>query len=431
MKLIEKLSKIWIGIDYPFFIYNDIELKFSQIISQNPIDLSLIQPGDVVAIIGDFTPACILTLLRLIDLETIIVPLTAETEHEHEYFFKSALVDVVIKDGLVNRRSNNQKHELINYLRKKNHAGLILFSSGTSGHPKAILHDLTIFLQRFETPRPTLRTINFLLFDHIGGINTLFHTLFNKGVVVAPEARTVDSVLKTCRKYNIELLPTTPTFLRLMLMSGAVPDKVPNCLKIITYGTELMDQSTLNDLCKLLPNIDFRQTFGMSELGIIRVKSEAKNSLFMKIGGEGIKSRVVNNVLQIFSETRMIGYLNAVSPFDQEGWYDTKDIVEIKNGYYKVTGRISDIINVGGLKFMASEVERVVLNFPNVLLAKVIAKQNPITGQHVELIVQPTKERILDKELLINFLKKKLQSHMVPKRIKIETVNVKHRFKKS
>jgi len=431
MKLIEKLSKIWIGIDYPFFIYNDIELKFSQIISQNPIDLSLIQPGDVVAIIGDFTPACILTLLRLIDLETIIVPLTAETEHEHEYFFKSALVDVVIKDGLVNRRSNNQKHELINYLRKKNHAGLILFSSGTSGHPKAILHDLTIFLQRFETPRPTLRTINFLLFDHIGGINTLFHTLFNKGVVVAPEARTVDSVLKTCRKYNIELLPTTPTFLRLMLMSGAVPDKVPNCLKIITYGTELMDQSTLNDLCKLLPNIDFRQTFGMSELGIIRVKSEAKNSLFMKIGGEGVKTRVVNNVLQIFSETRMIGYLNAVSPFDQEGWYDTKDIVEIKNGYYKVTGRISDIINVGGLKFMASEVERVVLNFPNVLLAKVIAKQNPITGQHVELIVQPTKERILDKELLINFLKKKLQSHMVPKRIKIETVNVKHRFKKS
>jgi acyl-coenzyme A synthetase/AMP-(fatty) acid ligase len=431
MKLIEKLSKIWIDIDYPFFIYNDIELKFSQIISQNPIDLSLIQPGDVVAIIGDFTPACILTLLRLIDLDTIIVPLTAETEHEHEYFFKSALVDVVIKDGLVNRRSNNQKHELINYLRKKNHAGLILFSSGTSGHPKAILHDLTIFLQRFKTPRPTLRTINFLLFDHIGGINTLFHTLFNKGVVVAPEARTVDSVLKTCRKYNIELLPTTPTFLRLMLMSGAVPDKVPNCLKIITYGTELMDQPTLNDLCKLLPNIDFRQTFGMSELGIIRVKSEAKNSLFMKIGGEGIKTRVVNNVLQIFSETRMIGYLNAVSPFDQEGWYDTKDIVEIKNGYYKVTGRISDIINVGGLKFMASEVERVVLNFPNVLLAKVISKQNPITGQHVELIVQPTKEGILDKELLINFLKKKLQSHMVPKRIKIETVNVKHRFKKS
>jgi acyl-coenzyme A synthetase/AMP-(fatty) acid ligase len=431
MKLIEKLSKIWIGTDYPFFIHNSEELKFSQILSLSPIDLSLVQQGDVVAIIGDFTPSTILTFLSLIDLGAIVVPLTIETEHEHENFFKSALVDVVIKNGLVNRRPSNQKNKLINYLRDKNHAGLILFSTGTTARPKAILHDLSLFLKRFETPRPTLRTINFLLFDHIGGINTLFHTLFNKGVVVAPEARTVDSILNTCRKFNIELLPTTPTFLRLMLMSGAVPDKVPKCLKIITYGTELMDQPTLDDLCELLPHVDFRQTFGMSELGIIRVKSEARNSLFMKVGGEGVQTRVVNNVLQILSESRMLGYLNAPSPFDQQGWYDTKDVVEIKDDYYKVTGRISDVINVGGLKFMASEVERFVLNFPNVLLAKVIPKQNPITGQHVELLVQPTKEGILDKELLMNFLKKKLQSYMVPKRIKIETINVKHRFKKS
>ena len=34
-----------------------------------------------------------------------------------------------------------------------------------------------------------------------------------------------------------------------------------------------MDQPTLDALCKILPNIDFRQTFGMSELGIVRVKA--------------------------------------------------------------------------------------------------------------------------------------------------------------
>ena len=62
-----------------------------------------------------------------------------------------------------------------------------------------------------------------------------------------------------------------------------------------------MDQPTLDELCKLLPQVDFRQTFGMSELGILRVKSEARDSLFMKIGGEGVETRVVNNVLQIRS----------------------------------------------------------------------------------------------------------------------------------
>ena len=431
MKLLDKLNEIWEDTDYAFLIHNGNELKFSQIASQNPVDLSLVKAGDVVAIIGDFNPLSILTLLRLIDLGVIVVPLTIQTVHEHEYFFESALVNVVIKDGVVTRRNHNQKHEFIESLRKLNHAGLVLFSTGTTGRPKAILHDLTFFLKRFETPRPTLRTINFLLFDHIGGINTLLHTLFNKGAVVAPETRTVDSVIETCRKYEIEVLPTTPTFLRMMLMSGAVPDKIPACLKVITYGTERMDQPTLDELCKLLPKVDFRQTFGMSELGIVRVKSKARDSLFMRVGGEGVETRVVDNVLQIRSKSRMLGYLNAPSPFDSEGWYDTQDVVEVMNGHYKIVGRTSDIINGGGLKFMASEVERVALNYPNVSLVKAYPKQNPITGQHVELVVQLTSEGAIDKDALVTFLKSKLQPHMVPKRVRIESVHVGHRFKRA
>lgn len=431
MRILEKLAEIWNGIDYPFLVHKHGELKFSDIASQIPCDLSDVRKGDVVAIIGDFNPPSILSLLRLIDIGVIVVPLTAETRHDHEYFYESALVDVVIDGSDVKRRSHNKRHEFIEKLRILGHAGLVLFSTGTTGRPKAILHDLTLFLKRFETPRPTLRTINFLLFDHIGGINTLLHTLFNKGVVVAPESRTVDSILATCRRFNVDVLPTTPTFLRMMLMSGAVPNKVPDCLKVITYGTERMDQPTLDELCKLLPKVDFRQTFGMSELGIVRVKSEARNSLYMKVGGEGVETRVINGVLHIRSNTRMLGYLNASSPFDAEGWYDTKDIVEVKDGYYKVTGRVSDVINVGGLKFMASEVERVALEFPSVSLVKATPKQNPITGQHVELQVQPAFDTVIDKGVFLKFLKERLQPHMVPKRIFIENVVIGHRFKKA
>jgi long-chain acyl-CoA synthetase len=431
MKILQKLGEIWNGIDYPFLIHKGDELRFSKIANQSLVDLSDVRKGDVVAIIGDFNPSSILTLLRLIDMDVVIVPLTDQTRHEHDYFFESAFVDIVIDGILVRRRPNNKKHELIEKLRELEHSGLILFSTGTTGRPKAILHDLTLFLKRFETPRPTLRTINFLLFDHIGGINTLLHTLFNKGVVVAPESRTVDSILETCGKFKVEVLPTTPTFLRMMLMSGAVPSKVPDCLKVITYGTERMDQPTLDELCKLLPNIDFRQTFGMSELGIVRVKSEARDSLYMNVGGEGVETKVLDGVLQIRSSSRMLGYLNAPSPFDAEGWYDTKDVVEVKDQYYKITGRISDVINVGGLKFMASEVERIALDFPNVSLVKALPKQNPITGQHVELLVQPTVENSVDKVALMEFLRARLQTHMVPKRIKIESVAVGHRFKKA
>ena len=192
-----------------------------------------------------------------------------------------------------------------------------------------------------------------------------------------------------------------------------------------------MDQPTLNELCDLLPNIDFRQTFGTSELGIVRVKSESRNSLFMKIGGEGVETRIINNVLQIRSQSCMLGYLNAISPFNNEGWYNTNDVVEEKNGYYKITGRIDDVINVGGLKFMPSEVERVALNFPNVSLVKVYGNNNPITGQHVESTVQPANPLTFDKKAFISYLKKSLEPHMVPKKIVIESVEVGHRFKKN
>jgi acyl-CoA synthetase (AMP-forming)/AMP-acid ligase II len=430
MPLIERLAQIWEGEQAPFLIHAGRELRFSDIESERSVDLDAVKAGDVVALIGDFEPTSIATLLRLIDMGTIVVPLTVDTRAEHPYFFETAQVDAIVEQDRVVRRPHADTHALIRHLRDLGHAGLVLFSSGSTGRPKAILHDLTQFLKRFETPRPAMRTLNFLLFDHIGGINTLFHTLFNKGVVVAPPQRTVDAVLETCREYDVEVLPTTPTFLRILLMSGAIPARFPPSLKVVTYGTERMDQPTLDELCRLLPDVDFRQTFGMSELGIVRVKSEARDSLFMRIGGEGIETRVVGGVLQIRSESRMLGYLNADSPFDEDGWYDSKDVVEAKGDFYKVVGRVSDVVNVGGLKFMASEVERVALEFPGVSLATVHARRNPITGQHVEMSVQPADGVELSKDELLAFMRSRLQAHMLPRRIVVEAVKTSHRFKR-
>tara|TARA_A100001015_G_scaffold305124_1_gene397363 strand:+ start:1324 stop:2616 length:1293 start_codon:yes stop_codon:yes gene_type:complete len=429
VEIIKILEERWEGVDHPFLVHSAGQLYFNEISKQEPIDLSSIKGGDVVALIGDFDPLSISTLLHLIDKKVILVPLTVETRSQHEYFFESALVDVVVEGNSIKHIQHKFKHKLVNKLRQEEHAGLVLFSTGTTGRPKAILHDLTLFIERFKTPRPTLKAINFLLFDHIGGLNTLLHTLFNKGTVVAPRSRSVSDILQTCDEHKIEVLPTTPTFLRMMLMSGSIPKDIPSTLKIITYGTERMDQPTLSALCELLPDIDFRQTFGMSELGIVRVKSEARDSLFMKVGGEGVETRVVDHVLEIRSQTRMLGYLNAESPFDDEGWYNTKDIVEQRDDFYKVTGRTSEVINVGGLKFMASEVERVALQYEGIELAKAEGKSNPITGQHVELTVQ-AKTNELDKKDFRVLLKSQLPSHMLPKRIKISKVAIGHRFKR-
>ena len=96
MDILEKLSDRWSGIDYPFLIYSNGSLRFDEVAYQQYVDLSEVKSGDVVALIGDFNPQSILTLLQLIDKNVILVPLTVGTRAQHEYFFESALVNVVI-----------------------------------------------------------------------------------------------------------------------------------------------------------------------------------------------------------------------------------------------------------------------------------------------------------------------------------------------
>ena len=430
MTVLGALKNRWHRASEPFMIDENGSISFSEIFENDSCDLSEISQGAVVALIGDFDARSICILLRLIDLNAIIVPLTEETSEQHQYFFQAACVEFVIREGICRKVAEPFFNKTIESLQKREKPGLVLFSSGTTGKPKAILHDFSLFLKRYEEPRPTLKVLNFLLFDHIGGINTLFHTLYNRGLIITCKSRRVEDILALCREHNIEVLPTTPTFLRMMLLSGLIPSQFPDCLKIITYGTERLDQITLSQLCDLLPGVDFRQTYGMSELGILRVKSEARDSLFMKIGGEGVESKIEDNILYLRSKTRMMGYLNAPSPFDNEGWYCTQDKVELKDGFIRIVGRNSEVINVGGLKFMAADVEQHLLKSEEVNFAKVYARPNPITGQHVEAIIQPRNSSTFDLQSFKNALISKIPKHMMPRRFKVQDLKISHRYKK-
>lgn len=434
---INHLRDIWSCSNYPFLQnVSGSELYFKDINNVNICEIDRIQSGDVVAVIGDFDSESIATILNLLSKGSIVVPLTKETKGQHEYFITESCTQYIYEKNNLVRIVSTQKfnHPLLDSLRKKGNPGLILFTTGTTGRPKAILHDFIPFISRYRTPRPPLKAISFLLFDHIGGINTLLHMLFNLGQIVAIPERTVKEVAKTIKNFSVELLPTTPTFLRMLSLYPDIEDKIGDSLKIISYGTERMDQPTLQRLCKQFPNVDFRQTYGMSELGILRIKSKSRDSLYMSVGGEGVETKIKNDILYIRSKNRMIGYLNAPSPFNEEGWYCTKDIVKLDDDQYlTITGRDSDVINIGGLKFMPSEIELACLNIEDIKFAKAYGVNNPITGQYLELSLElkNQKSNINDfKEFVINHLKSKLPRHMIPSRIKIKSQTLSHRFKK-
>ena len=67
MEIIEKLRSIWADSTDPFLVHPSGELSFTEIAEQDLTDISSIKRGDVVALIGDFNPRSILTLLQLIE----------------------------------------------------------------------------------------------------------------------------------------------------------------------------------------------------------------------------------------------------------------------------------------------------------------------------------------------------------------------------
>ncbi len=345
-------------------------------------------PGSVVAIDGDFSPASAAALLAVLAARGVAVPLTASVARKAAEFCETAGVQWIVTvdehDRMSLRATPRQaRPELIARLRAAQHPGLVLFTSGSAGQSKGVVHDADLLLKKYLRPRHCLRTLAFLLFDHIGGLDTLFYNLANGSCLVTVANRLPDAVCAAVESHHVEVLPVSPSFINLLLLSGACRRYDLSSLQVMTYGAEVMPESTLARLCQALPHVKVLQKFGTTEIGTMRSHSRSSDSVWVKIGGEGYQTRVVDEMLQIKAESAMLGYLNAPSPFTEDGWFITGDRVEVDGDYYRILGRQSDMINVGGQKVNPAEIEGVLIDLENVRDVAVYGKKNPILGEIV------------------------------------------------
>ncbi len=345
-------------------------------------------PGDVVVTAGAFGLRQLALFFALSRLGAITVPLPAINDTETAKCAEvanAAWVATVTSDGRWTLKSTGYAvtNALLREFRHRNEPGLVVFTSGSTGEKKAILHSVPKLLRKYITPRKTYRTLSFLKWDHMGGINTVLYAFSNLGMVVFPRSRSVEEICALIREHRIQLLPTTPSFLNLLLLSRSDLEKVLSSVELITYGTEVMPEQTLRRVRDTLPTVVLQQTYGLSELGVLRSKSMASDSLFVKVGGPGFEWRVVNGTLWIRADSAMEGYLNCPSPFTADGWYDTGDKVEVRDEYLKFLGRETDVINVGGEKVLPGEVENFLLGLANVRDAAVSSEPNALLGHIV------------------------------------------------
>lgn len=343
--------------------------------------VSKIPKGAVVSLLGDFTIHNISMLICLLENKNIVVPLLFANATR----FEEGLVDYVVEfkqEWIISKLVSREDHAALRELREKNHGGIILFTSGSSGKEKAVLHDAEELIKNLKVPQSSYRSILFLKFDHIGGLNTLFQLMKSGGTGICTSARDPETIVRIIEREQVSLLSTTSSFIALFLTTNAYRDHNLNSLKMVTFGTEPISPLIIERWKEVLPNIKLFQTYGTTELGIMGIKSKSSATVYMDFKNlEGSYRITEDSILEIKASKSFLGYLNR--EYHHREWYSTGDRVELKDGQLRIIGRENDWINVGGLKVSPYEVEEVLLSFPGVLETKVSAKEFLLMGQIV------------------------------------------------
>ncbi len=377
-------------------------------------------------LIGEHGPASTAWLIALAEAGHFVAPLAGNTA---EHPAKLALINAqwIVATGdvtweLLPRVDEPSAHPLFEQLRAQGSAGLVLFSSGTSGTPKAMVQDFSTLLATYETRHPSrLPLLALLGFDHIGGINTLLGALASGAVLVVPENRSVQSVVTAMAEHRVGVLPASPTFLNLLLASGELQSRDLTSLKIITYGTEPMPEALLRRLRQAFPYVRFIQTFGTSETGIARTESPEPDSTFFRFSDHDLKWKVVDDELWLKSRTQIGGYLNSTNEnFMADGWFRTGDKVESgPNSTLRISGRVGETINVCGEKLIPQEVESVILDIDGVTECRAFGESHALTGQTVAVDIvaagNPDFESL--RARIRTICRAKLARHKVPTRV--------------
>jgi long-chain acyl-CoA synthetase len=370
-----------------------------------------VSQGDTVALVGDYSPTMIAALLALFELGAVAVPLprslqVADRDAKVRISRADHVVSIAADDAwTLTPGPGGDRFELLDVLLQRGHPGMVVFTSGTTGEPKAILHDFDHFLRQFDVPRRGNVTLAFFLPDHMAGLNTLFYGLCNGGTIVCVDERTPSAVCAAIERHRVQFLPTSPTFLRLLLLADAHLEYDLSSLEMVTFGSEPMHEQTLARLTEALPSTRFHQVYGLAELNTLRSEPRAPGSRWLRLRPDNYDVKVKNGTLWVKTTSAMLGYLNAPSPFDEEGWFDTGDAVETEGEYVRILGRDTEIINVGGDKVYPAEVEDVIMELANVSDATVFRHHHPIIGQVVAAKV------VLERPEPVAQLKRRLRKH--------------------
>jgi len=119
----------------------------------------------------------------------------------------------------------------------------------------------------------------------------------------------------------------------------------------------------------------------------------------------------------------MLGYYkqdDATAEKIRDGWLHTGDMgVKDAEGYLRITGRLTDMIIVGGFNTYPAEIENFYLRHPRILDVSIVGVPDPVMGESVMAFVIPKSGETLTAEEIVEFARGTIANFKVPKHVEI------------
>jgi acyl-coenzyme A synthetase/AMP-(fatty) acid ligase len=312
--------------------------------------------------------------------------------------------------------------------RRRTHATeWILLTSGTTGQPKLVLHDVESLAGALPRQPPSNKPMVWSTFYDIrryGGLQIYLRAVLSGSELVLSSAgEPVREFLTRAAAAGVTHMSGTPSHWRRALMSGDTGLIRPEYVRL---SGEVADQTVLDSLKAAYPHARVAHAFASTEAGVAFDVNDGLAGFPAALVEEpmgAIELKVQDGTLWIRSGRTATRYLgNAATLTSEDRYVDTGDMVELEGGRYHFRGRKGGIINVGGLKVYPEEVESVLNADPRVQMSRVLGRRNPITGAVIvaEVVLhdlqdrQPGTNRDGIKDELLQACRSTLAAHKVP-----------------
>jgi acyl-CoA synthetase (AMP-forming)/AMP-acid ligase II len=294
---------------------------------------------------------------------------------------------------------------------------ILCFTSGTSAAPKAVVHNSYTMLanNRLCGPHYELGGHDVLLsgapFTHAFGICIINFALSVGATQLLLPAFRPDLFVQTIAARRPTMLFTAPAHIAACSKAGLLEQADFSSLRLATISGSLCPPQLARTLAERMPTGKVMQMWGMTELfmGLNTRLDDPERVRCESIGRPtpGMELRIIDDrggpaadgesgELTIRGPSVFAGYYDNAQANDgvfRDGWFRTGDLAcRDVEGNFRVTGRLKDLINRGGVKINPADVEATIDKHPKVLQSAIVPMPDEIMGEKACAFICPGRQ---------------------------------------